>query len=113
MVILGLIAFFALLILKLFPVYMEKFKVDAAMEYVANQPGAADKKSNEISRGIARNLDVNGVNRITESNFKDYGKVTRDKQKNKVLTMKYEIRATLFGDLDIVLNYDKTVTLKK
>ena len=108
-VLLGAIAVIGM---KLFPLYNEKFKVDNAIENVVAQPNAGTMTKADVVRALMRNFDVSDVDRfdmaglskvLTVENLKEGG--------GKSLKMQYEIRGPLFGQLDVVLKYDKSVAL--
>jgi DMSO reductase anchor subunit len=60
-----LVGFAALVVMRLFPLYNESFKVRAALEAVASQPDIAQKTAHEIRTLVFGNLDV--VLKIDES----------------------------------------------
>ena len=51
----------ALLVMRLWPLYNEKMKVDQAMEHLAANPGAARMNKAEIVKAIMRQFDVSDV----------------------------------------------------
>ena len=109
-----LIGVVLLIAMKLFPLYNEKFKIDAALTNTASQAGIGSKSSRDVMTVVLRNFEISDVDRfedyvglakvMTINNIKD----SRDKQAR----IAYEIRGPLIGPLDIVLKYDKTVVLK-
>lgn len=112
LVILGLIAFFSLVTLKVFPLYYESFQVATSMKTIAERRDIGRLTTTEIQRYLARNLEVNGVRQFNERNIKKYLTVTKLKNTNKrKMTMKYELRNDLFANLAIVLKFNKTVDL--
>lgn len=112
LVILGLIAFFSLVTLKVFPLYYESFRVAAGMKAVAERRDIGRLTTRDIQKYLARNLEVSGVRRFNERNIKNSLTVTKLKNTNKrKMTMKYELRNDLFANLAIVLKFNKTVDL--
>jgi hypothetical protein len=102
----------AVLAMRLFPLYNEKLKVDSAMENVAAQPNAATMTKTDVVRAMLRNFEVSDVDRFdTPTLSKVLTVETERDSRDKVVNVQYEIRGPLFGQLDIVLKYDKTVTL--
>ncbi len=102
----------ALLGMKLYPLYYESFKVRAAMEKVASMPDVGSKGVHEIRTLIMRNFDVSDVDRFTDADLKNILKVTRNSDgKGRVMTMSYEDRAPLFGNLDLVLKFDEAIPI--
>lgn len=111
LIVVALFCFFALVALKLFPLYNESFAVTQSLKAVANQPDVASKSEREIHKLFMRNVDINDLDRFKEENIDDYLSVNKVGQKPREMYMYYEGRKNLFGNLDIVLVYDKTVEL--
>ncbi|MCP5145710.1 MAG: DUF4845 domain-containing protein [Gammaproteobacteria bacterium] len=109
-VILGVVA---LVGMKLFPLYNEKMKVDTAFAKVLNTAESARLSKGEIVQLILREFDVSDVDRFdTPSLSKIITVENMRNSPNKVLRMAYEIRGDLFGDLDVVLTYDRSGELR-
>ncbi|MGH8604499.1 MAG: DUF4845 domain-containing protein [Gammaproteobacteria bacterium] len=108
----ALVGFFALVFLKLFPLYNEAFRVNASLKTIASMPDIAMKNGDEIKNLLMRNFEVQEVRRFDERNIKKYFKVEKEKgKKGRTLHMQYEARGPLFGDLDLVLKFDKAVAI--
>ena len=108
----ALVAFFALLGMKLFPLYMESLSVWQGMKEVAARPDIQKLNTREIYKYVLRNYEVQDVDFFTRENIHKYLKVERAKgKKGRVLHMTYESRRPLFGNLDIVLKFDKSIDL--
>lgn len=108
----ALVGFFALVILKLFPLYNEAFRVNASLRTIASMPDIAMKNVDEIRSLLMRNFEVQEVRRFDERNIKKHFKVEQQKgKKGRNLHMQYEARGPLFGDLDLVLKFDKAVAI--
>jgi hypothetical protein len=107
--ILGIIAIVAM---KLFPLYNEKMKVDLALERVAGQVESARMSKKAIAELISRQLEVSEVRRWSTREFTKLLKIGKIKGgKGKMMSLQYEIRGPFFGELDIVLKYDKSLKL--
>ncbi|MCI0399928.1 MAG: DUF4845 domain-containing protein [Gammaproteobacteria bacterium] len=112
LIILGLIAFFSLVTLKVFPLYYESLRVTAGMRAVAERPDIATLTTKEIENYLTRNLEVSDVKQFNERNIRNYLTITTIKDtKRRKMTMKYESRNDLFWNLAIVLKFDKTIDL--
>lgn len=107
----ALVAFFALVAMKLFPLYNESFAVSQSLESVANQPEAEKMSKRDVHKYFLRSANINGLSRFQERNINDYLSVNKVGEKPREMYMYYEGRTKLFGNLDIVLVYDKTVQL--
>ncbi len=106
------VGFAALIVMKLFPLYNESFKVRAALEAIASQPDIAQKTAHEIRTLVMRNFEVSDVDRFTDATLKNALSVKRDPSgKQRLVRMAYEARAPLFGNLDVVLKIDESITI--
>jgi len=106
LIVLGLIAFFAILVLRLVPNYLEYFKVESTLESLENEPGITEKSPAEIRTLISRRFDVNDVEHVTAKDVK----VTRDSGRT-IISIKYEVRVPIMGNVDAVTKFDKSVEI--
>ncbi|MBK6657872.1 MAG: DUF4845 domain-containing protein [Proteobacteria bacterium] len=96
----------ALLAMKLWPVYNEKMKVDQAMEHLGANPDAARMSKGEVVQALMRQFDVSDVDRFDTPGLSKVVTVGKKKGTNdKVVVIEYEIRAPLFSNLDVIMNY--------
>ena len=108
-----IIGFVALVAMKLFPLYNEKMKVDFALEKVANTAGSGDQSKMELVKAVMRQFEVSDVDRWGTQEFAKLLKVKKEKgKKNKTMSLDYEVRGPLFGELDVVLKYSNALELK-
>ena len=107
-----LVGFAALVVMRLFPLYNESFKVRAALEAISNQPDIAQKTAHEIRTLVMRNFEVSDVDRFTDANIRNVLTVKRDPSgRQRLVRMAYEVRGPLFGNLDVVLKIDESITI--
>ncbi|WP_374603672.1 DUF4845 domain-containing protein [Arenimonas sp.] len=106
-IVLVVVGFFALVIMKLFPMYSEYYNLTKVMEEYAAQPNSASNSPQQLQSELNRRFGIAYI----ESVEKDDIKVIRDKGVSK-LNIAYEKRVALFGNLDIVGKFDKTVQLQ-
>ena len=78
MFLLVVIAFVAIIILKIAPIYFDSFKVGDVVSGMKEERGLGDKTNNEITTMIMRRLDVNMVSDVTKDD------VIIEKGKNEV-----------------------------
>lgn len=96
----------ALLAMKLWPVYNEKMKVDQAMDHLAANPDAGRMGKAEVVQALMRQFDVSDVDRFDTPGLTKVVTVGKKKgTNNKVVMIEYEIRAPLFSNLDVIMNY--------
>lgn len=104
MMILVVIAFVAVAFLKIMPIYFDSFKVGDVVSSLKEERGLGEKTNNEISNLILKRLDVNMVSDVT----KDH--IFIEKTKNNVFVdVEYEVRKQMFGNLDVVISFKKSV----
>lgn len=104
MMIIVVIAFTALIFLKIMPVYFDSFKVGDVVLSLKSERGLGEKTSPEIRRMILKRLDVNMVSDVTKEH------IFIEKIKNQVLIdVEYEVRKPMFGNLDVIIAFKKSV----
>ena len=97
---LGMIAFFTAIALKLTPLYLEHFEVSSVLKSLAQEPGIGNKSAAEIEDTIMKRLGVNDVTHVTKDDInisKEDGKVT--------IAISYEARVPMLANIDIVANF--------
>ena len=93
----------ALLVLKLVPVYVEKFKVEKALHAVAQEVGPQVSKP-EVYRRFMRRMDVEDVDRFTKANLHKFLEV--EKKGNTVtLTLEYQSQPHLFHNIWLLIKF--------
>ncbi|MGC1951330.1 MAG: DUF4845 domain-containing protein [Gammaproteobacteria bacterium] len=101
-----ILAIGALLTLRLFPIYMESFKIDTAMQSVVDDPAVAEKSNRELVEALLRRFDVDDVQRIDSRNYRNHVKI--EKKHGKVAIMvTYRAEAPLFRNLSLVADFRK------
>ena len=102
LIMLIVIAFFAIVLIKVAPLYMEHFKVKSSLDSLAQE--AKDDQSvlspAEVEKHLLNRLNINDVEHVT----KDDIKITREGRKT-VVEVDYEARVTLFDNLDLVARF--------
>jgi hypothetical protein len=104
MAIVVVIAFAALIFLKIMPVYFDAFKVGDVVSAMKDERGLGDKSNSEIASMILKRLDVNMVSDVN----KDH--ILIEKTKDDVfIDVEYEVRKKMFGNLDVIISFKKSV----
>ena len=66
----------------------------------------------EIQTSLLRRFEIDDVDRFTEHNIKDHLVIKPNEDgKGRTLTMAYEARGPLLGNLDVVLKFDKSILI--
>ena len=107
LVVLGLIAFFSLIVLRLAPMYLEYAKVESVVESLHNEPGITSQSRMQILKLIENRFDVNDVRQVDP---RAAVKISKDKG---VMTVRveYERREHLMANIDIVGTFDKEIRI--
>jgi hypothetical protein len=104
LIILALIGFFSLITIKLVPVYSEYMSVSSSLENLAKEGSLSQLGKAEILRRIDANFNINS---ITTVKARDVQIVK--KSGSIELIADYEVRKHLFGNIDIVVHFVKSV----
>jgi hypothetical protein len=106
--VLGLIAFFSLLALRMIPSYLEYYKVASALEKLTGESGLADVNPTSIRRHLERQFDIGYVSVVKprDISVKPYGEFYK-------VRAKYDDRVHLFGNVAVVMSFDKTVKVPR
>ncbi len=100
--------FFAYIVMKLVPVYVEYFGVVKAMEQIKNEPGAAQKSVEEIRRDLNVKFDLQYVD---EHDIPPQAIQVKREATGPVLRIAYEKRVPFMYNIDLVASFDKSVNL--
>ena len=103
--ILAIVLFSAFIAMKLFPIYQEYFSVVTAMKGVAQEPNVQNKSPAEIRKMLFNRFYISYVESVERDD------VSISKRNGYTVTIAYEVRKPLVGNLDIVAKFDKTVDL--
>ena len=105
-IVLVVVGFFALIIMKLFPMYSEYFNLKGVMEEYAAQPNSAAIPTAQMHNELNRRFGIAYIDSVQ----KEHIKVVREGGVSK-LNIAYEVRVPLFANLDVVGKFDNTVPL--
>jgi Tfp pilus assembly protein PilE len=111
--VLGVIALIVIFVLRLFPLYNEKFQIEAAMNTVAAQPDADTRSLADTRSAFLRSLAVTNISMITSANIKDYVDIEKPKTRGEppMLRVHYQSTNKLFADVQLLLVFDKQIPL--
>jgi len=112
--ILGVLAFFVLFGLRLFPLYTEKFTVISAMKSVAERPNAAKLSKADVRKYYRINFELSS-NSGRFSKVKELKKlvnvVTDRKTKKKYIHVAYDGKYVFVKELLFLIEFDHKVEL--
>jgi hypothetical protein len=96
-----LIGFFALLVLKIGPVYLEHYKVSSSLESLKKDNDVAFKSREEILSLLQKRWEINMVERVTAKDVK----ITKQGSYLRV-EIAYDVAEHLFGNVDALLHFN-------
>lgn len=102
--ILGLIAFFTLLVLKVSPIYMNHSKVVHALEILKNRTDIEKKSKYEVWTSLQKQFNMNYVYAVKKKDVK----ITTRGGYLKV-QIKYHIKKPLVGNLSVWVDFDDSI----
>lgn len=108
LIVLGLIAFFSLLTLRMVPSYLEYYKVAQALEKLPKESGLADVNPVSIRRALERQFDIGYVSVIQPSDIR-----VKPSGAYYEVRAKYDDSKHLFGNVAVVMSFDKTVKVPR
>ncbi len=100
--VLGVIGFFFFLLFKLFPPYMEDFKVSAALESLSRQSDLATMTKTDIMNALGKRFSVDNIDAV---------KLERDLTiephgRTRAVRIRYENVIPIVGNVSILLEFD-------
>ena len=98
--ILGLIAFFVLLTLKIAPIYMNHSKVVNALSALENMPDIEIMSKREIQISLNKRFDMNYVEKVGSDDIT----ITKSSNYTKV-EIEYEVVEKLVGNLSVLVEF--------
>lgn len=104
LIVLGLLAFFVLLVLRLAPGYLESFKVASVLESLQQEPYIGSKTPLEIRKLLEKRMDVNSIDGVAAKDI-----VIEQQAGRTTITADYEVRVPMFGNVDAVSKFHKSV----
>jgi len=105
-VVLVVVGFFALMTMKLFPMYSEYNSLKSVMNQFAEAPNSASMTSAQAFLDLERRFNIAYVSSVK----KEHVKVIRAGKASQ-LNIAYEVRVPLLANLDVVGKFDNTVDL--
>jgi len=97
-------AFVVVSLLKIIPIYFDSFKVNDVVTSMKDERGLGDKSNKEIAATIIKRLQLNQVSGISKDD------IFIEKAKNSVfIDIEYEVRKEMFGNLDVIVSFKKSV----
>ncbi|MFO7603717.1 MAG: DUF4845 domain-containing protein [Gammaproteobacteria bacterium] len=106
MVVLSAIGFIVFITLKIMPIYLGGYNSYSSVESMTKERNLGSKTLTEVKEMLWRRLDVNMVAGVTKNDIF----VTKGKGE-LVIELDYEIRENIVGNLDVVVHFNKKVSV--
>lgn len=107
LIVLALIGLFALVAIRVTPMYLESFNVAGSLESLKSEPFITQKSPAEVASLLHRRFDVNDIKSVDRK--KD---IKIEKQDGTLrITIAYESRTHLLGNLDVVGVFNEQVEI--
>jgi hypothetical protein len=106
--VLGLIAFFVLLGLKIAPIYLDHSKVVSALADIKKTPGIEELSPAEIRNNLSKRFNINYVYDVTQDDIT----VTKYGNYLKVV-IKYEVIRKIAGNLSVLVEFNDVIEVGK
>ena len=108
LLVLGLIGFFVLLVLKMFPIYNNYFKLQTVLESLGNEPGIYTMSERDMHKLIDKR---NNINRVDYWDPKFLA--IELKEGSKQIHFRYEDRREVFSNISVVVSFDDFITVSR
>ncbi|MDD1624893.1 MAG: DUF4845 domain-containing protein [Methylococcaceae bacterium] len=102
--ILGLIAFFVLLGLKIGPIYLYHSKVASVLAEIEETAGIQDKSEAEIRDSLSKRFNINYVSDVTQDDIT----ITKHGNYLKVV-IEYEVVRKIAGNLSVLVEFNDVI----
>jgi hypothetical protein len=104
-IVIAFVLFIAYLGMKIGPIYLDNMAVESAMNEVAEEKGSAKKSPYDIKLKFFTQMNLNAIDHVNESHIK----LVRGNPAR--MTVKFETREPIMGNLDVIVRFNKTVAL--
>jgi len=106
--VLGTLAFSLFLLFKLFPPYMDDFKVKSALESLGRQPDAGTMAIGEIKEAIRKRLEIDSADNFNLDN----SLTVTARGRTKVIRINYESVTPMLLNISALLTFDHSIEVR-
>jgi flagellin-like protein len=106
LLILVVVCFVALLVIRIVPIYISYFTVKSTLEGLAHDPTSRQMSVSELHSSLQKRFDIGYVSVVDARQVK-----ISQQGRERIVSLTYEDRRPLIGNLDIVANFDINVVL--
>lgn len=108
--VIALIVFFTLLGLKLFPPYMDNFKINTALQNVGKQSSGGTLSQEEVTEALRKRLEIENVDNALD--LRKSLKIESAGRGTKVIRVAYEVRVPLAYNITALLDFNNSVEVR-
>ena len=105
--ILALVAFFALIALRLVPIYLESFKVSSHIVNLAEDSATKSLTNAEIQSTLKKRFQLDDVTNVSASDV-----VIERQGDDMTISIEYEVRTSAIGNVDMVITFSEEAEVK-
>jgi hypothetical protein len=104
-----------LLVMRLFPLFYERMTVSSTLDKLAEEPSAVAKSNTELEKELVKKLNEMGdLDRFGEDDIKKYLTFRKTEDGHgRIVSIAYQGEAPVFGDLWLLMKFDKSITLSR
>ncbi|MFQ5488406.1 MAG: DUF4845 domain-containing protein [Gammaproteobacteria bacterium] len=107
LLLLVLIGFFALLAIRLFPIYLEHYNVTASLKSLQSEAQQAPLSRKEVKDLLLRRFQINDISHLGKEQIK-----VESRNRGKLVTIAYEVRKPFIGNIDLVVSFKDSLELQ-
>lgn len=100
------VCFVALMVIRIVPIYVSYYMVKSTLERLQQDPASRQMSTSEIYNTLQKRFDIGYVTVVDARQVK-----ISQQGKERILSLAYEDRRTLLGNLDIVASFDINLVL--
>lgn len=98
------VGFFALLALKLIPVYLDHYKVVSVLKSLEHDKDLPSRGRDEILGTFEKRWDIDMIDSVT----RDDVTITKDMHRIKI-QIAYDVTKPIFGNVDVLVHFDDSI----
>ncbi len=102
-----LIGFFALLAIRLFPIYLEHYNVTTSLKSLQSEAQQAPLGRKEIKDLLLRRFQINDISHVDKDQIK-----VQSQNGGKLVTIAYEVRKPFIGNIDLLVSFKDSLELQ-
>jgi len=103
-----LLAFFVLIAVTLWPIYMEYFSVSSHLNRLGSDPNVKSMSKDEILKSLEKRFGIDDVKNVGRKDII----ITGEAGSGYEVEVDYEVRKQFLGNVELVVVFNKVVTVK-